>query len=59
VPEYFAVLQQGGEAPKVVVRFRIKQISISLLSIELRIETTDFYLIRARKRAQLAGLDHS
>ena len=28
-------------------------------SIGLRIETTDFYLIRARKMAQLVGLDRS
>ena len=51
-------LQEGGEAPKVVVRFRIirKQIPISLLRrLGSEIETTDFYLIRARKRAQFVG----
>jgi len=60
VPEYFAVLREGGEAPKVVVCFRIiqKKIQISLLR-RLGSETTDFCLIRARKMAQLVGLDRS
>jgi hypothetical protein len=62
VPEYFAVLREGGEAPKVVVYFRIirkRDSNFFAASIGLRIETTDFYLIRARKMAQLVGLDRS
>ena len=61
MPEYFAVLREGGEAPKVVVYFRIRKRDSNFFaaSIGLRIETTDFYLIRARKMAQLVGLDRS
>jgi hypothetical protein len=62
VPEYFAVLREGGEASKVVVYFRIirkRDSNFFAASIGLRIETTDFYLIRARKMAQLVGLDRS
>jgi hypothetical protein len=73
VPEYFAILREGGEAPKVVVHFRIRKRYSKLLfyfgiirkrdsnffaaSIGLRIETTDFCLIRARKMTQLVGSD--
>jgi hypothetical protein len=60
VPEYFAVLQEGGEAPKVVVYFKIirkRDSNFFAASIGLRIETTDFYLIRARRMAQLVGLE--
>ena len=73
VPEYFAVLQEGGEASKAVVCFRIirkKRVKVVVYlesgdsnffaaSIGLRIETTDFYLIRARQVAQLLGLERS
>ena len=62
MPEYFAVLREGGEAPKVVVYFRVirkRDSNFFAASIGLRIETTDFYLIRARKMAQLVGLDRS
>jgi hypothetical protein len=49
-----------GEAPKVVVRFRIirkRDSNFFAGSIGLRIETIDFYLIRVRKMAQLVGSD--
>jgi hypothetical protein len=62
VPEYFAVDKEGGEAPKVVVRFRIirkRDSNFFAASIGLRIETTDFCLIRARKMTQLVGSDRS
>ena len=62
MPGYFAVLREGGEAPKVVVYFRIirkRDSNFFAASIGLRIETTDSYLIRARKLAQLVGLDRS
>ena len=75
VPEYFAVLQEGGEASKAVVCFRIirkKRFKIVVYFrirkrdskffaalIGLRIETTDFYLIRVRQVAQLVGLERS
>jgi hypothetical protein len=61
-PEYFAVLQESGEAPKVVVCPKIvrkRDSNFFAASIAPRIEATDFYLIRARKIAQLVGLDRS
>ena len=59
MPEYFAVDKEGGEAPKVVVRFRIirkRDSNFFAASIGLRIETTDFYLIRAQKDGSVSGL---
>jgi hypothetical protein len=40
-------------------RVRKRDSNFFAASIGLRIETTDFYLIRARKMAQLVGLDRS
>jgi hypothetical protein len=54
VPEYFAVYRRVAEPQKVAVRFRIirkRDSDFFAASIGLRIETTDFYLIRARKIA--------
>ena len=57
-PEYSADYRRVAEPQKVAIRFRIIRKRYSdffAASIGLRIETTDFYLIRARKRAQLVG----
>jgi hypothetical protein len=52
-------LREGVAKPqKVVVRFRIirkRDSNFFAASIGLRIETTEFYLIRVRKMAQFVG----
>jgi hypothetical protein len=45
MPEYFAVLQEGGEAPKIVVCSKIvrkRDSNFFATAIGLRIEITDF-----------------
>jgi len=54
VLEYFAVRRRVAESQKVGVSFRInlkRNSDFFAASIGLRIETTDFYLIRAGKMA--------
>ena len=61
-PEYSALYRRVAEPQKVAVRFRINpenRFPFFAASIGLRIETTDFYLITARKMAQLVGSDRS